>query len=117
MNLNCLAPRTRRRVALIATVFLAALPFSVAAQETGDAAAGRKLAGLWCSSCHIVAPSAQAAGSNGVPTFAAIARRPSTTQTSLLSFLLKPHPVVQNMHASREELGDLIAYILSLRGR
>jgi mono/diheme cytochrome c family protein len=117
MNLSRLAPRTRRRAATIAAVFLAALPFPLAAQETGDVTEGRHLAGMWCSSCHVVTPSAQPAGSNGVPTFSAVARRPSTTPTSLRTSLLRPHPEIQNMHATTDELRDLIAYILSLRGQ
>ncbi|HET6196552.1 MAG TPA: hypothetical protein VFE12_12380 [Acetobacteraceae bacterium] len=75
------------------------------------------MAGLWCSSCHIVTPSAQAVGKNGVPTFAAVARRPSTTPESLRASLLKPHPQIQNMRATPDELRDLTAYILSLRGK
>ena len=39
--------------------------------------------GTWCSSCHIVAPSAQAGADTGVPTFTAIASMPSTTPIAL----------------------------------
>ncbi|HME20512.1 MAG TPA: c-type cytochrome [Acetobacteraceae bacterium] len=116
MGLHCLAAPTRRRVALAAAIFLAVLPFPVAAQETGNVAEGRRLAGMWCSSCHVVTPTAQPTGSNHVPTFAAVARRPSTTPTSLRASLLKPHPEIQNMHATPYELRDLIAYIMSLGG-
>jgi mono/diheme cytochrome c family protein len=116
MNLSFLARQMRRHAAMIA-VFLAALPFPVRAQETGNVTEGRQLAGMWCSSCHVVAPSTQAAGTNGVPTFSAVARRPSTTPTSLRSSLLKPHPEIQNMQATPDEVRDLTAYILSLRGQ
>jgi mono/diheme cytochrome c family protein len=117
MNLNCLTPRTRLHGAIFAAFFLAALPSPVAAQQTGDAAEGRRLAGTYCVSCHIITPTAQVAGNNGVPTFAEIARRPSTTPTSLRAFLLRPHPKISDMQATSDELRDLIAFILSLRGQ
>ena len=116
MNLSYVTRPTRHRAALIAAILLAVLPFPLAAQETGDPTEGRHLAGMWCSSCHIVTPTAQATGGNRVPTFAAVARRPSTTPTSLRASLLKPHPQIQNMHATPDELRDLIAYIMSLGG-
>jgi hypothetical protein len=72
---------------------------------------------MFCSTCHIITPATQATGSNGVPTFAAVARRPSTTPASLRASLLRPHPQISNMQATPEELRDLIAYILSLRGQ
>jgi mono/diheme cytochrome c family protein len=117
MKLGFLLARTHRRAAIFAAVSLAALPCGLAAQETGNPTEGRHVAGLWCSSCHIVTPSAQAVGKNGVPTFAAVARRPSTTPESLRASLLKPHPQIQNMRATPDELRDLTAYILSLRGK
>ena len=117
MYLSCLAPRTWRRAPMIVVAFLAALPFHLAAQENGDVAEGRHLAGVYCSSCHVITPSAQAVGSNHVPTFAAIARRPSTTPTSLRGSLLKPHPAIENLQPTPDELRDLVAFILSLRGQ
>ena len=116
MSPRWITPPPRRCAATIVAALLAALPFTVTAQETGDVTEGRHLAGTWCINCHIITPSAQAVGSNGVPTFAAIARRPSTTETSLRTSLLRPHPAIEDLHATPEELHDLSAYILSLRG-
>jgi mono/diheme cytochrome c family protein len=105
----------RRRAAMIAAVCLAAVPFPLAAQDIGNVTEGRHLAGMWCSSCHVIVPATQATGSNGVPTFAAVAGRPSTTAASLRAFMLRPHPRISDVHATPDELHDLIAYILSLR--
>jgi mono/diheme cytochrome c family protein len=116
MYLSRLTPRTWCRASVIAIIVLGVLPLPLAAQQTGDSAEGRRVAGMWCSTCHVVTPTAEAKGSNGVPTFAAVARRPSTTPDSLRASLLRPHPEIQNMHATPDELRDLIAYILSLRG-
>ena len=116
MSLNPLAQRTRRRVAQTVAVLLAATPIPLAAQEIGDVAAGSHLAATWCSSCHIVGPSAQTGSATGVPTFAAIARMSSTTPISLRAFLQTPHARMPDLHLSRDETDNLIAYIISLRG-
>ncbi len=117
MNLSCLTARAWRRAAMITVIVLAALPFRVAAQETGDPVEGRHLAGMFCSNCHVIAPTKQTVGSNHVPTFSAVANRPSTTPDTLRKSLLRPHPQISNMQATPEELRNLIAYILSLRGK
>lgn len=116
MNRSTPALRTRRRVALIAAI-LANLPFPLAAQEGGDVTEGRHVAAMWCSSCHIIGQTTRNTGANGVPTFASVARRPTTTPTWLRSSFLRPHPQIQNMRATPDEVRDLTAYIMSLRGR
>ncbi len=86
------------------------------AQETGDPAAGQRLAEKWCSgACHVIGPAPQRGTSSGIPTFAAIARMPSTTPMSLRVFLQTPHAGMPDLHLSRDEIADLAAYILSLR--
>jgi mono/diheme cytochrome c family protein len=116
MNLSCIARRARRHVSLAVAAILAASPFPLTAQEIGDVAAGKRLAETWCSSCHVVAPSAQTGASTGVPTFAAVARMPSTTPISLRAFLQTPHARMPDLHLNRDETDNLIAYILTLRG-
>jgi mono/diheme cytochrome c family protein len=116
MNPSCIARRTRRHVSLAVAAILAASPFLLTAQEIGDVAAGKRLAETWCSSCHVVAPSAQTGASTGVPTFAAVARMPSTTPISLRAFLQTPHARMPDLHLNRDETDNLIAHILTLRG-
>lgn len=89
----------------------------VAAQEVGSTEAGSRLAARWCSSCHIVGPTAQQGVSNGAPPFEAIAQMSSTTMTSLRVFLMTPHPPMPDLHLSRNEIDDIATYILSLRHR
>ena len=103
--------------AALAAALAAAVAGPLAAQEIGDAAAGRELATNWCSSCHVVGPTAQRGVSNGVASFAAIARRSSITPLSLRAFLQTPHARMPDLHLTREETDNLIAYILSLRKR
>ncbi len=104
-------------VPLLAASLLAAPLCSVAAQDIGDVTAGGKLAETWCSGCHVVDPTAQRGSSNGAPTFAAIARMNSTTHLSLRVFLQTPHSPMPDLHLSQDEIDDLAAYILSLRGK
>jgi len=111
LRIRCIA------VPLLAACLLAAPLRSVAAQEIGDVTAGRKLAETWCSSCHVVDPTAQRGSSNAAPTFATIARINSTTHLSLRVFLLTPHSRMPDLHLGRDEIDDLAAYILSLRGK
>lgn len=117
MTPSRLTARTWRRAAVITAIVLAALPFRVAAQETGDPVEGRHLAGEFCSNCHVITPTKQAVGNNHVPTFSSVANRPSTTPATLRKSMLRPHPQISNMQATPDEIRDLIAYILSLRGK
>jgi mono/diheme cytochrome c family protein len=85
-------------------------------QEIGDAAAGKQLAERWCSSCHVVGPASTEGTSNGAPPFVAVARMKSTTPMSLRAFLLTPHTRMPDLHLSQDEIDNLTAYILSMRG-
>ncbi len=81
----------------------------------GDPQQGQALAQAWCSSCHMVSPQQRNAGNDAVPSFASVARMPSTTQMSLEAFLQSPHPPMPDLKLSRNQLDDVAAYILSLR--
>ncbi len=107
------------RIGLVASTLLSVLVLGsclAKAQETGDPAAGQRLAEKWCSgACHVIGPASERGTSSGIPTFAAIARMPSTTPMSLRVFLQTPHAGMPDLHLSRDEIADLAAYILSLR--
>ncbi len=77
--------------------------------------AGHRLATIWCSSCHQVEPTAQGPVRDTPPSFAAVARMPSTTRMSLAVFLGTPHHTMPNYSLSRQEIADVSAYILSLK--
>jgi hypothetical protein len=51
------------------------------------------------------------------PGFQAIATMRSTTEMSLRAFLSTPHPKMPNYIIAPNDATDVIAYILSLRGR
>jgi mono/diheme cytochrome c family protein len=79
-----------------------------------DGEAGHRLAERWCQGCHNVGRM-QVPLRDTVPSFAAIARMPSATQTSLTAFLMTPHPTMPNYSLTRQEIRDVVAYILSLK--
>jgi mono/diheme cytochrome c family protein len=86
------------------------------AQETrGDAGAGQRLAGRWCSSCH--QSGGDGAAKDRAPTFEQIARLPSTTALSLRVFLRTSHPNMPNIQLTPAETDDVVAYILSLKSQ
>lgn len=87
------------------------------AMAEGDAAVGRALADRWCANCHMTDPGHGSAVAQGVPTFAAIAAMPSTTELSLRVFLRSPHVRMPDLHLSNQEIEDVSAYILGLRKR
>ena len=100
---------------LIACV-LAALPGAALAQmEPGDPISGQRLAASWCANCHRIAPGGPGPATDIAPSFAAIAALPSTTSMSLRAYLRTPHANMPDYRLSREELDDVVAYLLTAR--
>ncbi len=96
---------------ILATV-LALLPTAAVAQAPNIGAA---LAEHWCMGCHVVEPEPPSASRGGVPSFSAIAARPSTTATSLAQYLSASHTHMPDFALSNAERDALVSYILSLR--
>lgn len=101
--------------ALLLAVTFSATAFGVSAQDLpGDAMNGQRLAETWCVSCHEIRPK-EGVALLGPPNFQAISDLPSTNALSLNVFLQSPHGNMPDIHLSRSERDDLIAYILSLK--
>ena len=103
-----------RGVAVLMMTAGLAMP-ALAQTGPGDPAAGLRLASAWCADCHRIAPAGPGPASDAAPAFAAVAAMPSSTRMSLAAFLQTPHPRMPNYQLSRDELDDVIAYLLSLR--
>ena len=103
-----------RRLAVLIVLATVAMP-ALAQTEPGDAAAGLRLAATWCANCHRVAPGGPGPSTDAAPTFRAIAQMPSTTSISLRVFLQTPHPNMPDYRLTREELDDVVAYLVSLK--
>jgi len=86
------------------------------AAEVGDAARGATLAKRWCATCHVVAAD-QATASADAPSFAGLASAPGKTAEGLTDFLTLPdttHTKMPDLHLSRVEIIDIVAYIRTL---
>lgn len=103
-----------RMLSLALGLLLAAVQPGRAQADAGDVAAGRRLANLWCSNCHLTGAGAPVRTADAAPSFRSIARMPSQTALSLRAFLQTPHVRMPDYQLSREEQDDVIAYILSL---
>lgn len=92
-------------------ILFAAAP-AFAQVPSGDVTAGRRLVQTQCSACHDenASPSTPHQG----PSLRAVAAMPSTTSLSLHAFLLTPHVNMPNYHLTRQEIDDVVVYILSL---
>ncbi len=102
------------RLSLMAVLLLMAMP-AHAQLLPGDPASGRNLALRICSDCHVVAAGQARPATDGAPTFAAVARQPSTTAIALRAFLQSPHRNMPNLILDPREIDDLISFILTQR--
>ncbi|MFO1082016.1 MAG: cytochrome c [Reyranellaceae bacterium] len=103
---------------LLAGAALAAvLAMTITAPQAQQARQGARLAERWCMGCHVVEPEPPRAGQPGdrVPSFSAIAARPTTTPSSLALYLSTGHTNMPDFVLSGAERDALVAYILSLR--
>jgi mono/diheme cytochrome c family protein len=126
MRGRCEGTRRSFRGAALALVFAGG---SAEAQGLpGDPARGRALAERWCAECHEVLPGKRAPsvtlvpGERGqaavdVPAFQAVANDPAATEVALRAFLRTSHKNMPNLRLTPEETDDVVAYILSLKGR
>lgn len=102
-------------LALPPLVAMAATPPALA-QGAGNAVVGRQVAERWCSNCHRI-NGPEGTAKDATSSFSAIAARPTTTDTSLRTFLSVPHGGMPDFSLSRVDIANVTTYILSLRGK
>jgi mono/diheme cytochrome c family protein len=89
---------------------------AVQAQIHPDAKTGHEIAAKLCTSCHIVdSEAAGATVSADVPSFEAIANKPGQSAEAIAGRIVIPHPPMPQIQLTREEIGDIAVYIMSLR--
>jgi mono/diheme cytochrome c family protein len=89
---------------------------ALAADDSIDVTSGRVLAEKWCAECHV--PGSPSKGRLGIaPNFRAVANDPATTERSVRVFLRSPHPTMLDISLTREQIDDIVAYILSFKER
>lgn len=117
-----------RRLCVVAAIAASAAATGANAQAapTGDPQAGRALALEACTGCHVVAPDQPFkpiyAARPPPPDFKDIANRPNVTAASLLHQLQSMPTIpkdsqMANADLTDEQARDVVAFILSLRGK
>jgi len=115
---------TKFVAAALSAVFIACFAPPAYAQvrsTAGNAAAGRAMALMACTGCHVVSPDQPFAPElTGPPDFRTIANMPNTTVASLRRFLstLRPVPVPGHMadpYLTNVDRENIIAFIMTLQ--
>ena len=107
--------KIRSRV-LILTVALCVAAAGARAVETGSPARGHDFARAVCAECHAVEDTDSFSPKIPAPTFREIAATPGMTATALSAALRTPHQEMPDLILSSEQIADITAYILSLKG-
>jgi mono/diheme cytochrome c family protein len=103
----------RLMIFLAVSAVLAASAF--AAEKLGDPQAGFEYARSVCSGCHGI--SAEASRIPKATRFREVADRPGMTGTALRVWIETYHPTMPNIVVDKQDMLNVIAYILSLKGR
>ena len=98
-------------LALAGAASLAAAP-----ADAASAARGKAMVKQDCVRCHAVEPGGTSPNPQA-PTFAAVANEPSATSYSLHVFLQTTHATMPNFMISSDDIDDIVAYIMSLKGK
>ena len=100
---------------LFAFASLCLAPVAANAVETGSAQEGQVLARQVCAECHAVERGDAFSPVFPAPTFEVIAETPGMTATALSVVLRTPHATMPDLMLTSEQIGNLTAYILSLK--
>lgn len=104
-----------RPLLLNLAIALMAAPGAIAAEDVGDPQAGFEYAKQVCSVCHGI--SAEKSPLPKATRFREVADRPGMTGTALAVWMRTSHPTMPNIIVEKQDMLNVIAYILSLKGR
>jgi mono/diheme cytochrome c family protein len=91
------------------------VPAAALAQMSGDPGLGRQTALTLCATCHLVANEQTSPPMDGVHTFEELARDRRVTESRLRGFLNRPYPPMPDPELSRQEIENLLSFILDRR--
>lgn len=80
-----------------------------------DPEQGRSVAVRLCAGCHLIEQSSAGTLPADVPSFAAIANKDGQTMEAVAGRIVIPHPPMPAIALSREEIRNVVAYIMTLR--
>jgi mono/diheme cytochrome c family protein len=104
-----------RPLLLNLAIALMAAPGAIAAEDVGDPQAGFEYAKQVCSVCHGI--SAEKSPLPKATRFREVADRPGMTGTALAVWMRTSHPTMPNIIVEKQDMLNVIVYILSLKGR
>ena len=87
----------------------------IAAEQEGDPQAGFEYAHTYCATCHGI--SEEKSPLPQAPRFRHVADTTGMTATALQVWMQTSHPTMPNIIVEPKDMRDIIAYILSLKGR
>lgn len=102
----------RSNLAFAASALVALLAASSTSWAEGSADAGKRLAQQWCASCHQVEPGG--AAKDSAPPFASLGVEKGKDPGWIRAWLANPHPPMQGINLSRQQIDDIVAYLQSL---
>ena len=106
-----------RRTLIVASALLLSAVTHAGAQTEGDAASGLAFARRVCGICHLLRAGETVSPDPDAPPFPVIAQVPGMTALALTVSLQSAHRKMPDLALTRQEMQDVIAYILSLRRR
>jgi len=106
-----------RRLALLTAVAIAAGAGPLAAEDPGDAGRGHSFAMKVCSECHGIEATDEISPNLSATPFRIVANTPGMSPRALTVWLTNPHPTMPSLVLERDDMHDVIAYILSLKAR
>jgi mono/diheme cytochrome c family protein len=105
------------RATIWSIAFMASLAGGqVQAQQTDQARRGLFVAKQVCAQCHSVEKRSRRSPDAAAPRFEDIANSPGMSARAIsVALQTTPHRTMPNVRLNRDQLGDLVAYILSLK--
>ena len=101
--------------ALSAGIVFAAAYEVATAEEAADPQAGFEYAQTYCATCHGI--SEEKSPLPQAPRFRNVADQPGITATALQVWMQTSHPTMPNIVVAPNDMRNVIAYIISLKGR
>lgn len=106
----------RHALAKGAAVVAGAVCVATAADaQTDQIDKGRRMAERLCAACHMNPGQGEKKGTQGVPSFHAVANRPEQSLEGIVAWLTSIPPMMPNHRLTQDEIDVLSEFILSLR--
>jgi mono/diheme cytochrome c family protein len=104
-----------RGVAFMASLLLTGSSFAGSTTPKPDPEKGQALAERVCATCHAISRKPAPSLAADVPSFYAIANKPGQAVETIAGRIVIPHPPMPAVSLTREEIADVVTYILTFK--